>query len=272
MHTRYAFIIASLLFAFAQAESAQSSDFESALSGNISEVQVVMPPAAPEQVQTEAAPSFGRLVTYDFYAESFPGFYDARGQNKEPYNIPEILRDVPELWKAQGALFKKVGMAMEMDPYALASYCVFESYNEIDHEFNVNHLDGVAAGIASTQASDVLGGRVPGLSVRIPKQLSNAKTMLLNNPEYGLRFLAAEFKAWYYGGDFFRNYYGDEMFNRLFETEYFQGYHDLAKSFPRVAVPGWTKPNKARRNYGTQAQYVSRAYVLYNAFRAADKN
>ncbi len=262
-----------LLLAFSNAGFAQNSGFESALLGNISDVDVPVPQTAPEAVeQPGAAKSMGRLVTLDFYAERFPDFYDARGQNKEPYNIPEILRDVPGMWKAQGALFKKVGAAMEMDPYALAAYCVFESYNENDHEFNVEYLDGAAAGIASTQATDVRGGKVPGLNARLPGDASKAKTVLRNNPEYGLRFLAAEFKAWYYGGDFFRNYYGDEMYNRLFADEYFQGYHDLAKSFPRVAVPGWTKPNKARRNYGTQAQYVSRAYALYNAFRAADKN
>jgi len=255
-----------------RAISAENDWYISVSRNNLSGVNIPTPHDPAVIVSSVTNISSGKIIVYNFDAENFPGFYDARGQNKEPYNIPEILRDVPDLWKDQGALFKKVGAEMNMDPYALAAYCVFESYNEITHKFNTHHIDGVATGIASTQVTDVRGGKVPGLSVRLPRDISQAKTMLLKNPEYGLRFLAAEFKAWYYGGDFFKNYYGEEMYNRIFGEKNFQGYHDLAKTFPRVAVPGWTNPNKSMGNYGTQAQYVSRAYVLYNAFRSADKN
>jgi hypothetical protein len=269
MRTGYALLAVSLLLAFAEAGSAQN-DFDSALLGNIPDAQVPVPQGAPEDGPAGKAPSVAQLVTYGFYAESFPKYYDARGQNLEPYNIPEILRDIPEMWKSYGPLFKKVGTAMEMDPYALAAYCVFESYNEKTHTFNTRHLDDTAAGIASTQAQYVRGGKVPGLNVRLPRDEEMAKTVLRNNPEYGLRYLAAEFKAWYFGGKYFTSCYDENLYYKLFPGG-FGGYHDLARSFPRVALPAWTDPNSApNRAYRTQAQYVSRAYALYKAFRAAD--
>lgn len=255
-------------FLLPQAAGAQVA-FEASLSADIASISV--PSAVPEPMPVlteERAPAgSGPFV---FQAERFPGFYDASGQNKEPYNIPQIVRDIPEMWKQYGPLFKKVGAAMGMDPYALASYCVFESYNEKTHTFNPRHLDDTAAGIASTQAGDVAGGLVPGLQVRIPRGVSQAKQVLRANPEYGLRYLAAEFKAWYYGGDHFRNYYGAELYRRIFGSSDFQGYRDLAVAFPRVALPGWRNPAQKKGNYGTQPQYVSRAYVLYKAFRSAD--
>lgn len=273
MKTSYIFFAVSLLLALAQAGAADSG-FEEALLGNIFNVPVPMPSGAPEAVEDKDAPASGSLVVYDFNAERFPGFYDARRQNMEPYNIPEIVKDVPKMWKTYGGLFKKVGMAMEMDPYALAAYCVFESYDERPkrRSYNTRHKDGSASGIASTQAQYVKGGRVPGLKIRLPGSEEAASEVLRDNPEYGLRFLAAEFKAWYYGGDFFIACYDERLYNKLFPGG-FQGYHDLAKSFPRVASPTWTDPDrKVNSSYRTQPEYVSRAYVLYNAFRSADRN
>ncbi len=81
MNTRYTIILVSLLCAAAQAGLARGSGFETALLGNISDLQVPMPAAGPEEVPAEAAPAFGRQAAYGFYAERFPGFYDARGQN-----------------------------------------------------------------------------------------------------------------------------------------------------------------------------------------------
>jgi len=274
MRTSRTFLAFSLLLAFAEAGAAESSGFEEALLGNISAVPVAAPSGSPEAVEDKDAPAFGRLVVYDFYAERFPGFYEASHQNMEPYNIPEILKDVPKMWKTYGELFKKVGMAMEMDPYALAAYCVFESYDERPKKrnYNTRHKDGPASGIASTQAQYVKGGKVPGLKIRLPRSQEEASEVLRDNPEYGLRFLSAEFKAWYYGGDFFIACYSEKLYYKLFPGG-FQGYHDLAKSFPRVASPAWTDPDsEANSSYRTQPEYVSRAYVLYKAFRAADKN
>lgn len=258
------------LFPLTQGLSAQDISFDNLMSNlpkPSDELPAMAAPAAVDVQPRAAAQSSG---LYTFNAPGFPGFYDASSSNIDPYNIPEIVRDIPEMWKEFGPLFKKAGAAMEMDPYALAAYCVFESYNEKTHTFNPGHLDGTAAGIASTQAKDVNGGKIPGLDIRLPRDISGTKTVLRDNPEYGLRFLAAEFKAWYLGGDHFINYYGEELYRKIFGGGDFQGYRDLAKAFPRVALPGWKKPGERKGNYGTQAQYVSRAYVLYNAFRSAD--
>jgi len=261
-----------LMLTFAQGGSAQSSGFEASLAQDISSMQVDIPAAVPEISRTGPEGASAGAGAYVFQAESFPGFYNAASQNKDPYNIPEIVRDIPAMWRDYGVLFRKVGAAMEMDPYALASYCVFESYNEKKHTFNIRHLDGAAAGIASTQVNDVKGGLVPGLNVRLPRDPSRARQVLRDNPEYGLRYLAAEFKAWYLGGDYFRGYYGGELYRKIFGDSDFRGYRDLAKTFPRVALPGWRKPGESKGNYGTQPQYVSRAYVLYKAFSSADSN
>ncbi len=189
-------------------------------------------------------------TTFTFNATSFPGFYDASNDKTSVYNIPAILKDTQNMWDSYGQLFKKVGAELDMDPYALATYCVFESYNSNTHNFNTRMKDfegGMyAAGIAATQAQDVKGKKVPGLNVYLPNDTLKAAETLRDNPEYGIRYLAEEFKG----------YYSKEK--------------DLAKVFPKVAFPSWGDPNKSRGNYGTQAQYVSRAYVFYNAFRSVD--
>jgi len=258
-----------LLLAAADKAAAQLP-FEAALSQDLSGFGAAIPEAVPEILLPEREPGGGAAGPFVFRAGEFPGFYDASRENREPYNIPEILRDIPGMWKEYGQLFRKVGSDLGMDPFALAAYCVFESYHEGRHTFNIRHLDGGAAGIASTQAGDVRGGLVPGLKTRIPRDLAAAKQALRANPEYGVRYLAAEFRAWYLGGDYFRGYYGDQMYNRLFGAVGFAGYRDLARTFPRVAYPGWSKPGAPKGNYGTQAQYVSRAHALYTAFRSAD--
>ena len=265
-------LILSIALFFTPGAFAQGSDFDAGFPMDISSVQVDLPQPVPETVpdEDEKSGEAGGDGGFVFAAEEFPGYYNADGQNKDPYNMPEILRDIPAMWKEHGLVFKKVAVDRKMDPYALAAYCVFESYNEKTHRFNARHLDGVASGIASTQANDVKGGKVPGLDVRLPKSISETKTVLRNNPEYGIRFLAEEFKAWYYGGEYFLKYYGPELHRKLFGNTDFQGYRDLAKSFPRVALPGWTDAKKQKGNYGTQAQYVSRAYSLYKAFKTAD--
>jgi len=264
---RYAYML--VLLAAAAVNAGAQLSFEAALSQDLSGLGAAVPEAAPEIILPEQE-TRGAAGPFIFRADDFPGYYDASRENREPYNIPEILRDIPGMWEDYGQLFRKVGSDLGMDPYALAAYCVFESYHEGRHTFNVRHLDGGASGIASTQAGDVRGGLVPGLKVRIPRDLGAAKQALRSNPEYGVRYLAAEFRAWYLGGDYFRNYYGDQMYNRLFGAAGFSGYRDLARTFPRVAYPGWSKPGQKKGNYGTQAQYVSRAHALYKAFRAAD--
>lgn len=270
MKTGRLFLAVFLLSAFAEAGSAQGSAFDAALLGNISDVQVPLPPPAPDAVYDKAAPVSGGPVLYEFRAKSFPDFYDARRQTKGEYNVPQILIDIPKMWKSYGALFKEIGMAMEMDPYAMAAYCVYESYNEKKHNFNPRHLDDTAAGLASTQVQHVKGGIIPGLKIRLPRSEEQSATLLRNNPGYSLRYLAAEFKAWYLGGDHFKKFYSERLYNKLFPGG-FDGYHDLAKSFPRVARPAWTDPDYVpNKEYGNQAQYVSRAYAFYNAFRAAD--
>lgn len=190
------------------------------------------------------------LSTFTFNASSFPGFYDASNDKSKAYNIAAIVKDKQNMWSSYGALFKKVGSELGMDPYALAAYCVFESYSSDKHNFNtrmVEHEGGMcAAGIAATQAQDVMGTKVPGLNISLPNSTFKAAETLRANPEYGIRYLAKEFKG----------YYSKEK--------------DLAKAFPKVAYPNWKDPNKSLGNYGTQAQYVSRAFVFYNAFRAAD--
>jgi hypothetical protein len=187
---------------------------------------------------------------YSFNAKAFPGFYDAKNdmptidkktRRERGYNIPQIRKDIPRMWASYGAMFKKIGAAEGMDPYALAAFCVFESYNDAEpsrknprgRNFNPRMRDdvgGLGCGIAATQAK------------------SEAEcSRYRNDPELSARALAREFKE------------------RMSEDK------DLAKTIWRVAYPAWGDPSRARGNYGNMAQYVSRAYVLYEAFRAADK-
>lgn len=198
---------------------------------------------------TVAAP----VQTGNFNAQAFPGFYDARNDRTNYYNIPKILKDVPNMWAKFGDLFKKVGAAIGVDPYALAAYCVFESYNSDKGNFNPRMLDPqgdmVAAGIGGTQAQYLKGTKVPGLSVTYPPTTEATATCLRDNPEYSLRSLAVEFK------------------------EKIKTYGDIARAFPMVAYPAWkNNPSRSIGAYGTQAQYVSRAKAFYDAFRAADGN
>lgn len=200
---------------------------------------------SPPSGETKSAPDF------PFNASSFPGFYDASREKGKTYNIPKILEDVPRMWASYGPTFKKVGAELGVDPYALAAYCVFESYNSRTGNYNPRMKDFApkynmyAAGIAATQAQYVKGTKVPGLQVRFPKDLLETAEVLRNNPEYGIRYLASQFKT---------------AFGKT---------QDLAQAFPKVAYPAW-KPGASMGAYGTQAQYVSRAYVFYQAFRRAD--
>lgn len=190
------------------------------------------------------------VPTYAFNATRFPGFYDAKSDRSRSYNIPQILKDIPAMWASYGRVFKRVGSELGVDPYALAASCVFESYSSSKHNFNPRMKDVAggmyAAGIAATQAQDVKGTRVPGLKVVFPQSTERTAEVLRNNPEYAIRCLASEFK------------------------EAYAKTGDLAKTFPKVALPSWKNPKSPKGAYGTQAQYVSRAFVFYQAFRAAD--
>ncbi len=228
---------------------AQAVSFESLMSNLPKpglELPAVPEPAVPDM---PLPPENKTPEIYNFNAEGFPGFYDASG-DRRPHNIPQILKDIPAMWALYGELFKKVGADRKMDPYALASFCIFESYNSDKHNFNPRmkqiKRNMYAAGIAGTQAQDVRGSRIPGLDKRFPRDLSQTIKVLRANPEYGIRCLAAEFRGFY------------------------SVYNDLAMAFPKVALPAWTNPNSRRGEYGTQAQFVSRAYVFYRAFRSAD--
>jgi hypothetical protein len=185
----------------------------------------------------------------DFDLAGVPGTYDASNDKTSVYNIPKIVGDAPAMWASYGDMFKKIGAELGVDPYALASYCVFESYNSNTHNFNPRMKDVAggmyAAGIGATQAQDVKGQKVPGLEVYYPKSTLEAAEVLRGNPEYSIRSLADEFKR------------------AVAQT------NDLAKAFPKVAYPNW-KPGTSKGAYGTQAQYVSRAKVFYDAFRSAD--
>lgn len=203
---------------------------------------------------TKTPPVDDNTVTFpdfSFKAPDFPGFYDASKDKSSTYNIPAILKDVPAMWASYGDLFKKIGTEFNVDPYALAAYCVFESYNSRTGNYNPRMKDFApkynmyAAGIAATQAQYVKGSRVPGLKVSFPKELLKTVALLREKPEYGIRYLATQFKAAYAKNK------------------------DLAKTFPKVAYPAW-KPGRSMGAYGTQAQYVSRAYVFYQAFRKTD--
>ena len=214
----------------------------------------VTPVKQAETENSEPKAVAAKVDIYNFKAKSFPGFYNASRDQSSAYNLPGILKDVPKMWASYGTLFKKIGAELGADPYALAAFCVFESYNSRTHNYNPKMRDYApgdgmyAAGIAATQAQDVKGTKVPGLAVYFPKSVSETAEMLRNKPEYAIRCLAIEFK------------------NSYKKTG------DLAKTFPLVAFPAWKNPAKSMGAYGTQKQYVSRAFVLYNAFRSADGN
>lgn len=213
-------------------------------------------PAAPAELSVSAKASADRLsiasTAWAFSPHQVPGFYDAGHDQSAAYNLAAIQRDVPAMWKKYGPLFKKVGVAVGADPYAMAAYCVFESYNSRMRTFNPRMIDigagMVGAGLAATQAQDWKGRQIPGTKLRFPKSTLGTAAMLRKNPEYGLRCLASEMRD-------ARTATGG----------------DLARVFPAVAYPAWGSPRTVRGNYGTQAQYVSRAYVLYQAFQAADR-
>lgn len=191
------------------------------------------------------------VTTLNFNTRDFPGAYDASNDKTDIYNIPAIVKDIPGMWAEYGGLFKKIAAEFGTDPYALAAYCIFESYNCNTHTFNPRMRDQYktmyAAGIAATQAQDVKNSKIPGLNEKFPPTTEETADLLRSNPEYGLRVLAS----------FFREVYGRTG--------------DLAKTFPKVAYPAWSNPGKSMGAYGTQAQYVSRAYVFYKAFRLADE-
>lgn len=217
--------------------------------------------------------------SWNFPAKKFPGFRQAAGDKTKVYNFPAIIRDIPAIWdrpwskdmrpdqtpahspkatgpkpgkETYGELFKRIGSEIGADPHALAAYCVFESYNSQKHSFNPAMQDvggGMhASGIAATQAQDWKGRKIPGLETRFPTSIKATAALLAKRPDYALRCLAEEFKKAYASTG-----------------------QNLAKTFPKVAYPSWGNPSRVRGNYGTQAQYVSRAHALYQAFKAADK-
>jgi hypothetical protein len=217
---------------------------------------------------------FGVLhPVWNFLAEKVRKFYDASTERTASYNFPKILEDVPAIWdrpvssdirrfyqtsavsvkpkETYGELFKRVGTELGVDPYALAAYCVFESYNSKTHTYNPHMTESArgmyAAGIAATQAQDWRGKTIPGLTKKFPARRDETIRVLRANPEYSLRCLAAEMKE-----------------------RYAENGNDLAKAFPLTAYPAWGNPDRSRGNYGTQAQYVSRAYALYEEFKKTD--
>lgn len=207
---------------------------------------------------------------WNFPAQAFPGFYLANQDRSPAYHVDKILKDLPQIWErpwskdlpspsdksrsqeTYGALFKRIAAETGTDPYALAAYCIFESYHSGRQSFNprMQEIGGGmhAAGIAATQAQDWKGKKIPGTAQRFPNTIKATATVLRSHPEYGLRCLAAEFKS-----------------------AYRQKGQDLAKTFPSVAYPAWKNPAESKGNYGTQAQYVSRAFALYQGFAAADQ-
>jgi hypothetical protein len=194
----------------------------------------------------------GAAPQYAFNAREFPGFYDASKDSDRIYNIAKMAKDAPKMWSEYGETFKKVGKELGVDPQALAAYCTFESYRGDWGTFNPNagarHGNMVAAGIAQTQAQDWAGREVPGLpGVRFPDSIEATAATLKANPEYSVRCLATIMKG-----------------------KYDNNGQDLAKAFPLTAFPSWGDPSIRRGAYGDQATYVSRAFVLYNAFRQAD--
>jgi hypothetical protein len=217
---------------------------ERALAGERPGAATGTPPAGPG--------TGGTAPQYTFNARQFPGFYDASKDKDAVYNIEKIAKDAPKMWAEYGDVFKKVGKELGVDPQAMAAYCCFESYHSGRGTFNPNagarHGNMVAAGIAQTQAQNWAGKEVPGLSgVRFPDSIEGTAAMLKANPEYSIRCLATIMKG-----------------------QYDKNGQDLAKSFPLTAYPAWGDPSRRRGAYGDQATYVSRAFVLYNAFRQAD--
>jgi hypothetical protein len=210
-------------------------------------------PAAPTGPTAPVTPGTGGTAPqYTFNARAFPGFYDASNDGDRIYNIAKMAKDAPKMWAEYGETFKKVGQELGVDPQALAAYCCFESYRGDWGTFNPNasasHGRMVAAGIAQTQAQDWAGREVPGLpGVRFPGDVAGTAAMLKANPEYGIRCLAT-----------------------IMKEKYDNNGQDLARAFPLTAYPSWGDPSIRRGAYGDQATYVSRAFVLYNAFREAE--
>ena len=195
------------------------------------------------------------IKTLPFEVKKFPGFYDAKndmpkivkigGVKKEVgYNVPQIREDIPRMWTQYGPMFKKVAAEQNMDPYALAAFCVFESYNDgpvtkrnpRGRNFNPGMRDDpggddpMGCGIAATQTKS-----------------GAACDRYRRNPEESMRALAKEF------------------------NERMSG-NDIADTIWRVAVPGWGRaPEAIRGHYGNRIEYISRAHVFYEGFRAADK-
>lgn len=202
---------------------------------------------------------------------------DGSGDTSSHYNIPRIIEDVPDIWdrvyaedirgefrdefvrtggregETFGELFTRIGIELDVDPLALATYSIFESYDirtteERSHGSFNPHMRDVAgsmhaAGIAATQAQHVHGRQVPGLELHLPDSIDDASDMLRANPELGVRFLAEEFE--------FR----------------FSESGDLSEAMIRVAFPAWSE-GQSLIGYGTQAEYVSRAHAIYEAFAA----
>jgi hypothetical protein len=154
-----------------------------------------------------------------------------------------------ETW---GELFKRVGRELGVDPYGLAAYCIFESYNSKTGSFNAHHKDSTAIGVGSTQVGEndtAAGKRVPGLAHFLPWSAQAAVMQLRAMPEFSVRFLAKEF------------------LDRSREGQLNQ---NLAEVLPAVAYPAWGNPTRVRGNYGNRNDYVRAARLLYEAFVRAD--
>ncbi|MGE3724357.1 MAG: hypothetical protein AB7I41_02310 [Candidatus Sericytochromatia bacterium] len=224
----------------------------------------------PSQSLGLDGPPAQNFPRWNFPAKQFPGFYPAGKDRSPAYHFDKILKDLPQIWarpwsgdlsvgkgkplssETYGELFKRIGAETGTDPFALATYCIFESYHSGRQTFNprMQEIGGGmhAAGIAATQAQDWKGKKIPGTNQRFPATVKATASVLRAHPEYGLRCLAAEFKQ-----------------------TYAKKGQDLARTFPGVAYPAWKNPAESKGNYGTQAQYVSRAFALYQGFQAADQ-
>ena len=93
---KFAYILVLLLAAADKA--AAQLPFEAALSQDLSGFGAAIPGAAPEILLPGREPGGGAAGSFVFRAGEVPGFYDASRENREPYNIPEILRDIPGMW------------------------------------------------------------------------------------------------------------------------------------------------------------------------------
>jgi peptidoglycan hydrolase-like protein with peptidoglycan-binding domain len=144
------------------------------------------PAPAPGPVATD-----GDAPTWTFGAEAFPGYRDARDE------VAGKLDAVPGVWKAWGPLFEAVGADLQVDPHALAAYCMFESFNESMDNLNPTAMNGVAGGIAQTQSQYWHGKQVPGLDVYFPDGQEETRDALRAHPEWSARCLASIMKEKY---------------------------------------------------------------------------